>query len=94
MLLVPVGAFVAVCPMFKRDPDGKRALLVPNIALVALLLAGFVPLFVGPGEEISGSLCTFGVGWTSTRVVSPQSELSLSKDNRPFQYRRRSPSNR
>jgi hypothetical protein len=51
LLFVPVGAFIALRPALARGADGRRSWHLPNVALVAVLLAGFVMVFVGLGED-------------------------------------------
>ena len=52
LLLIPVGAFIAIRPMLQRGSDGKRKFYLANGILAAILLLVFVLLSVGLGSEI------------------------------------------
>jgi len=52
LLLLPVGAFIAVRPMFQKGVDGERKFYPVNIILAAILVTGFVALSVGLGSDI------------------------------------------
>ena len=52
LLLLPVGAFIAVRPMFRKGANGERKFYLLNIIIAAILLAGFIALSVGLGSEI------------------------------------------
>lgn len=52
LLLLPVGAFVAVRPMFRKETGAKRKFYVVNVALAALLLGVFAVISVAWGTEI------------------------------------------
>jgi len=52
LLLLPVGAFIAVRPMFQKGTDGKRKFYLVNILLAAILVTGFVALSIGLGSDI------------------------------------------
>jgi hypothetical protein len=51
LLLVLAGAFVALAPL-RRGTDGKRRFPPLNIAVAALLIAGFLLVAVNLGQEI------------------------------------------
>lgn len=50
--LIPVGAFIAARPMFRRAPDGRRRYFVLNATLAAILTAGFLAISIGLGADI------------------------------------------
>lgn len=52
LLLLPVGAFIALSPMLQKKDDGRRKLYLVNGTLAALLLAVFVVISVAFGSEI------------------------------------------
>jgi len=52
LLLLPLGAFIAVRPMYQKGVDGKRKFYPVNILLAAILVTGFVALSVGLGSDI------------------------------------------
>jgi len=52
LLLIPVGSFIAIRPMFQKGVEGKRKFYLVNAILAALLLIVFVMLSVGLGSEI------------------------------------------
>ena len=52
LLLIPVGSFIAIRPMFQKGAEGKRKFYLVNAILAALLLIVFVMLSVGLGSEI------------------------------------------
>ena len=52
LLLIPVGSFIAIRPMFQKGAEGKRKFYLVNTILAALLLIVFVMLSVGLGSEI------------------------------------------
>ncbi|MCI0607606.1 MAG: hypothetical protein L0Z71_00900 [Anaerolineae bacterium] len=52
LLLLPVGAFFAVRPIFQKGVDGKRKFYPINIILGAILVMGFVALSIGLGSDI------------------------------------------
>lgn len=52
LLLLPAGAFVAVRPLFRRQEGKKRQWCVLNLAVAAVLVAGFVTLTAVIGEEV------------------------------------------
>ncbi len=52
LLLLPVGGFIAVRPMFQKGADGKRKFYPVNIILAAILVTGFVALSIGLGSDI------------------------------------------
>jgi hypothetical protein len=51
LLLLPLGAFVALRPLLRKDPAGKRRFFLMNCA-AALLLALFSVLTFALGSEI------------------------------------------
>jgi hypothetical protein len=51
LLLVLIGALVALSPL-RRGADGRRRFPPLNIAIAALLIAGFVLITVNLGQEI------------------------------------------
>jgi hypothetical protein len=52
LLLIPVGSFIAIRPLFQRRAEGKRIFYLVNIILAALLLMVFFVLVVALGSEI------------------------------------------
>lgn len=52
LLLMPVGAFIAVRPMLRKKADGKRKLYLVNGILAALLIGVFVIISVAWGSEV------------------------------------------
>jgi len=52
LLLLPVGAFIAVRPMFQNGVDGERKFYLVNILLATILVTGFVALSIGLGSDI------------------------------------------
>jgi hypothetical protein len=52
LLLLPVGAAVAVRPMLQKGKDGKRKFLLVNAIAAGFLLLVFVLLVIGLGSEI------------------------------------------
>jgi hypothetical protein len=52
LLLIPVGSFIAIRPMFQQEAEGKRKFYLLNVLLAALLLIVFVTLSVALGSEI------------------------------------------
>jgi hypothetical protein len=52
LLLLPVGAFIAIRPMIQKGADGKRKFFLVNGVIAALLLTGFALLVIGLGSEI------------------------------------------
>jgi hypothetical protein len=52
LLLLPVGAFIALRPMLRREAGAGRKLYPVNCALAALLLGGFVLISLAWGAEI------------------------------------------
>ena len=52
LLLLPVGAFIAVRPMFPKRVGGKREFYLVNITLAAILVSGFLALSIGLGSDI------------------------------------------
>jgi len=52
LLLLPVGAFIAVRPMFQKGAHGKRKFYLVNIILAAILVTGFAALSIGLGSDI------------------------------------------
>ena len=52
LLLIPVGAFLAARPMFRRGDDGSRRFYALNAILATLLCAIFVFVVVGLGSDI------------------------------------------
>ena len=52
LLLLPVGAFIAVRPVFRKGANGERKFYLLNIIVAVILLAGFIALSVGLGSDI------------------------------------------
>jgi hypothetical protein len=52
LLLLPVGAFIAIRPMLRKGADVKRKLYLVNCTLATLLVIVFVLLSVGLGSDI------------------------------------------
>lgn len=52
LLLLPVGAFIALRPLLQRGSDGKRRFYLVNGATAALLLGGFAAISIGLGSDI------------------------------------------
>ena len=52
LLLIPVGSFIAIRPLFQRRAEGKRIFYLVNIILAALLLIAFIMISVGLGSDI------------------------------------------
>jgi hypothetical protein len=52
LLLLPLGAFVAVRPILQKGVDGTRKLYIANAILSVILVAGFVVITGALGEEI------------------------------------------
>jgi len=52
LMLIPVGAFIAIRPMLAKGADGERKLYVVNIILAAVLLIGFVAISSALGSDI------------------------------------------
>jgi hypothetical protein len=52
VLLLPVGAFIALRPVVQLGADGRRRLYVLNGIVAVLLLTLFVALAVGLGSDI------------------------------------------
>lgn len=52
LLLLPVGAFIAVRPIFRKETGGNRKLYLVNCIPAALLLLVFVLISVAWGSEI------------------------------------------
>ncbi len=52
LLLLPVGAFIAIRPMLRKEADAKRKFYPVNGILAALLLVVFVLISVAFGSEI------------------------------------------
>jgi hypothetical protein len=52
LLLIPVGSFISIRPMFQQGAEGKRKFYLVNVLLAALLLIVFVTLSVALGSEI------------------------------------------
>ncbi len=52
LLLLPVGAFIALRPMLRKGADGKRRFHLVNGVIAALLLIVFAVLSIGLGTEI------------------------------------------
>jgi hypothetical protein len=52
LLLLPVGAAVALSPMWREGGDGPRAYSLANILVAALLITAFLMLAIGLGDEI------------------------------------------
>ncbi len=50
--LLPLGAFIAVRPMFLKTKEGKRNVYIFNVALASFLLVGFVLITLGLGADI------------------------------------------
>lgn len=51
LLLFPIGAFIALRPMFQKTPDGQRRFLIGNSLVALTLLAFFLVVFSALGEE-------------------------------------------
>jgi len=52
LFLLPVGASIAVRPMFQKGADRRRKFFAVNGLIAAFLLIGFVLLSIGLGSEI------------------------------------------
>jgi len=52
LILLPLGAFIAVRPMFQKGEDGKRKFYLVNTILATILVTGFVALSIGLGSDI------------------------------------------
>lgn len=52
LLLIPIGSFISIRPIFQKGAEGKRNFYLVNAIFAALLLIVFVMLFVGLGSEI------------------------------------------
>jgi hypothetical protein len=52
LVLIPVGAYIAVRPVLNKGADGKRKFYLVNMVLAALLVVIFVALVVALGDEI------------------------------------------
>lgn len=52
LLVMPVGAYVALRPSLLRSRDGKRRFLLLNAVVALLLVSGFVVVSIALGSEI------------------------------------------
>jgi len=52
LLLIPVGSFIAIRPMFQKGAEGKRKFYLVNAILATLLLIVFVMLSISLGSVI------------------------------------------
>lgn len=52
LLPIPAGALVALQPVLRRGPDGRRRWPAINLGLAALMLGAFGLIAAGLGEEI------------------------------------------
>jgi len=52
LIMLPLGAFIAVRLMFQKGADGKRKFYLVNIMLATILVTGFVALSIGLGSDI------------------------------------------
>jgi len=52
LILLPVGAFIAVRPMFRKRANGERKFYLLNTIIALILLAGFSALSIGLGSDI------------------------------------------
>ena len=52
LLLLPIGAFVALRPALQKGADGKRRFYLVNGAAAVLLLVGFTAISIGLGSDI------------------------------------------
>jgi hypothetical protein len=52
LLLLPLGAFIAILPMLRKERGGDRKLYIFNIILAIILSAGFVMISFGLGSDI------------------------------------------
>jgi len=52
LLLLPLGAFIAMRPALRKATDGKRKLYLVNSLLAVLLLIGFVTISGALGSDI------------------------------------------
>lgn len=52
LCLMPVGAYVAARPLWRRDANGRRRFLAVNAGTAALLVVVFGVLSIGLGSEI------------------------------------------
>ncbi|GAB4577628.1 MAG: hypothetical protein Fur0022_03590 [Anaerolineales bacterium] len=52
LLLLPIGAFVAVRPMLQVTEKGKRKWYILNLSLAIVLFVGFVLITIGLGTDI------------------------------------------
>jgi hypothetical protein len=52
LILIPIGAFIALRPMLRRQSDGSRSFHLLNGVLAALLIAVFAAVSIGLGEDI------------------------------------------
>jgi len=52
LLLMPVGAFVALRPLRSADVDGRRSVPIVNVLVALVLVGGFLVIGGALGEEI------------------------------------------
>lgn len=52
LLLLPIGAFISMSPIFRKDSDGKRKFHFANIVLAVILISLFVLISYALFEEI------------------------------------------
>jgi ethanolamine transporter EutH len=52
LLLLPIGAYVAARPMLQKDESGKRKMLILNSIVAVTLIALFIPVFFGLGQDM------------------------------------------
>jgi hypothetical protein len=52
LLLLPLGAYIALSPMLRRGADGTRRFYLLNSAIAALLLIAFAVISIALGSEI------------------------------------------
>ena len=52
LLLLPIGAFIAASPLFRKRADGARRFLIVNAAVAVALVAVFVVVSVALGSDI------------------------------------------
>ena len=52
LLLLPVGAFVAVRPMLQTASDGRQHFYLANALVAAVMLAVFMLLAIGMGTDL------------------------------------------
>ena len=52
LILIPIGAFIALRPVLRRKSNGSRSFHLLNGVIAALLIAVFAAVSIGLGEDI------------------------------------------